>query len=198
REQQALSGGLAALCGLARSDQAGVLVLRGANGLIAVRDIRPSARWRVAPQDRSLRTLRRRVAPGVFYRDLNDTEDLSVSPGASIPVGFSGPEIRAVEVQLGRLSARNNPRVELQLPGGTTMLSARTQRDGASISTRFPTPHGLPPGARIVARRPSAITRVMGYQTLRAAHTVAPNGTTARPVVVATADVCGRRSTGKQ
>ena len=185
--QSAFANGRPALCQLAKSEHLDVAVLRGAGGLAAFYDLIPSARWRVSPDVRSRSTLKRVIAPGVVYEDLDSYEDLLLSAHATLPLGFSGSSIRAVEVQVrARESA---PRLLLRLPDGSTIVP-RATRDGLTASYRFASPSGVPPGTVISVLRSSKITRVLGYEPATDLGMQVPRGPTATPFVLTTAQLC--------
>jgi hypothetical protein len=187
KTQSAFANGRSGLCQLARSERLDVAVLRAADGLAAFYDLIPSARWRVSPDARSKSTLHRQVAPGVVYEDLNSYEDLLLSARATLPLGFSGPNIREVEVQV---RARDSgPRLLLRLPHGRTVVPRGTL-DGLTATYRFTSPAGIPSGAVISVQRTSKITRVLGYEEAADLATQLPRGPTATAFVVTTAELC--------
>lgn len=187
--QRAFAGGRAALCALGRREHLDVAVLRGAEGLVAYRDLRPSARWRVSPSERSEETVDRTVGPGLRYLDRNAWEHVELFPGAEIPLGFSGAGIRMVDVEAFRGSVRPSPPIELRLPDGSG-LRPRAERRGLTTTYRFRTPDGVPAGTRVVALRPTTIARVLGYEPAGSPAIVAPRGSTASPLLVPIATLC--------
>jgi hypothetical protein len=188
--QQAFAHGRRALCRLARSEHLDVAVLRAARGRVAFYDLRPSARWRVSPPARTEATRRREVAPGVIYRDLNRSEALVLAPTATLPLGFSGPNIREVEVQVGIQHTTDTlPTLVLRRPDGQVIVP-RTTRDGLTASHRFDFPGGLPPGIVISAQQASEVTRVLGYESAADLGPKIPRGPTATPVALTTAELC--------
>lgn len=187
--QSAFAGGRPALCQLAQRERLDVAVLRAADGRVAFHDLVLSARWRVSPNARSTSTVRRQVAPGVVYEDSDSYEDVLLSAGATLPLGFSGSKIREVEVQVRSAARDEIPRVVLRLPDGSTVVP-RTTHDGLTFSYKFTFPTGVPPEVVISARRTSKVTRVLGYEPATDLGTQVPQGATATPLVVTTAELC--------
>lgn len=190
RTQRAFTEGRAGLCALTREQHIDALVLRAANGLIALHDLHPSARWRVGPLERSRKTILRRVGPGLIYRDKNSFEDLELLRQSSMPLGFSGRGVRMVDVQFGIASPDGRiPVTTLVFPDGS-VLSGRPHRDGITVTTRFKTPTGVPAGARVMALRSTAIIRLSGYENVTGLSTRVPSGSTATPMIVEPDQLC--------
>ncbi len=180
-QDAAFRAGLPGLCSLARRSSASALVLRHYGRLLGTHDRRPSAPYRVAPQDRTLATLQRRVAPGVGYRDLNSTEVLRLAPGARIPIGWASATVRRIDV--GMLTPTQSDAMVLVPPSGppirpSAVASARVTR------LRFDV-HGVRPGTVLRARRPVTVERTTGFER---SPIPLPRGVGA--IVLATTDVC--------
>lgn len=192
RSQRAFASGRAGLCALARDHGVDALVLRAADGLIAFRDLRPSTRWRVGPGERSHETVLRRVGPGLLYRDKNSFEDLELPRHGSIPLGFSGAGIQIVDVQLGiAYPDQRIPTTTLVFPDGS-LVTGQSHRDGITVTTRFKTPAGVPPGTSVMTLERTTIIRLSGYEHLTGLSMPVPSGARATPMVVATDQLCRR------
>jgi hypothetical protein len=169
--------GVPGLCRLARSQGADALVLRRDGGLLGVHDARPSARWRVDPEQRTASTIDRQVGDGLTYRDLNATEALGLSSGATLGLGWSSPSARLVEVDL--LSGQGGS-VELRLPDGRVL-----RPQGSGDAERFVV-DGIPPGTRLRSVGSTLVSRVAGYE--RVPGVVVPSGSGA--TVLTPHDLC--------
>ena len=86
RSEAAFHDGLGGLCRLARADAAEI-VLRHDGPLLGAYDVRPSAPYRNGPEHRTAASLQRDVAPYIVYDDRNQSEVLTVFPGAMLPIG---------------------------------------------------------------------------------------------------------------
>ena len=114
--ERAQGRGLPGLCGLARRTGADFLVLRRDGDLLGTHDTRPSARYRVEPEDRTAAAIDRRVGPGLRYLDTSSNELLEIAPGRSAPLGWHDPAVRRIDVYQDR--KRPIPPMYLVLPGG--------------------------------------------------------------------------------
>ncbi len=149
--EAAFREGLEGLCQLAHRRDA-ALVLRHDGSLLGTHDVRPSAKYRVDPKHRVADSLNRTVAPFTIYEDRNSSEALVLTPGAVLPVGFSGPGIRLLDVLLEPRypDVFANPRLTLQLPDGTAIQPTQERLARNSIRLRYQLPDGL--ARRIDAR----------------------------------------------
>jgi hypothetical protein len=180
-QDAAFRAGLPGLCSLARRTGASGLVLRHYGRLLGTHDRRPSAVYRVGPQHRTRATLRRTVAPGTRYLDLNSTEALHLAAGARIPVGWSSARVRRLDV--GMLGPPRADAMALVPPSGAPV---RPTDVGASRVTklRFDV-RGIRPGTYLRARRPVTVVRTTGFEPAPI-----PLRRGAGAVDLATADVC--------
>lgn len=179
-QQEAFAGGRTGLCRLAGRVGADRIVLRHADGLLGLHDLRPSAAFRVDPSDRDRSTIRRRVAPGVDYLDLNSTEVLSLEEGATIPVGFAAANATLLEV--GFRGTSTDAPLELVHRDGSRLAGTRRllHVEGFAVS-------GVPRGALLRATRPVQVSRVTAYEPHRLSRDVPGRGA----VDLSTADLCG-------
>jgi hypothetical protein len=184
----AFAEGRAGLCRLARRRDLDVAVLRSANELVAFHDLRPSARWRLAPVKRSETPMEREVAPGVRYVDRNIFEQVWLDRGAELPLGFSGRDIRMVDVEGVGGGAGAVPTVLLRAPSSEP-LAPTTIRRGRTTTYRFRTPGGVPPGTMLYAQRDLRLLRVLGYED-PGEGIPAWTGPVSRPVLVTPAALC--------
>ncbi len=187
--EAAFHEGLGGLCRLAsRRDAA--LVLRHDGSLLGTRDVRPSAKYRVDPKDRVASSLTRVVGHDIVYEDRNDSEALVLYPGATLPVGFSGPRIKMVDVLLEPRypDVFANPRLTLRLPDGTEIHPTQTRLDRNSFRLRYRLPDGLPAGSTLNTQDRVSIVRMIGYEPVAGFH-----GIGSGPVVVNQAAVCPGR-----
>ena len=176
--------GLPGMCRLAHRTNADLLVLRRDGHLLGTYDSRPSARYRVDPSRRTTKTIDRVVAPGLRYLDFSATEVLQVASEHELRLDWSSPDVRRVDVYQDRF--RPVPPVVLMLPDGVRIAPA-IRHEGRAAVLSFPTPHGIPPGSKLVTntRGRSRINRIIGYEPV-------PNlpGPTRGPVVLDPAKVC--------
>jgi hypothetical protein len=165
-------------------------VLRHDGSLLGTRDVRPSAKYRVNPKDRVASSLNRTVAPDTIYEDRNSSEALVLTPGAVLPVGFSGPRLRQLDVLLEPMypDVFASPRLTLALPDGTTIQPTYKRLARNSIRLRYRLPNGLPAGSTLNAADQVSIVRMIGYEAVPGFH-----GTGSGPVVVDQAAVCPGR-----
>ncbi|MGZ6980149.1 MAG: hypothetical protein ACXVJW_18710 [Acidimicrobiia bacterium] len=183
--EAAFTRGLGAVCALARRND-GEIILRHDGALLGTHDVRPSAKYRVGPKDRTKRTLVRVVAPKTTYEDRNLSEVLVLDPGATLKVGFAGAPITMVDVILEPLYPDSfSPHVTMRFPDGTEIRPEVVQLARNSIRLRFQTPNGVPPGARLVAADRNSVIRIIGYERVRGFDR---SGT--GPVIVDQAAVC--------
>jgi hypothetical protein len=187
--EAAFHEGLDGLCKLAHRRDA-ALVLRHDGSLLGTRDVRPSAKYRVNPKDRVASSLNRTVAPDTTYEDRNSSEALVLTPGAVLPVGFSGPRLHQLDVLLEPMypDVFASPRLTLHLPDGTTIQPTYKRLARNSIRLRYQLPNGLPAGSTLDAADQVSIVRMIGYETVPGFH-----GTGSGPVVVDQAAVCPSR-----
>lgn len=161
--QAAFARGAAGLCRLTRTSGAERLVLRRSGDAAGFYDVRPSARWRVDPADRSERSIHRRVAPGLIYLDVNDTELVSMAARAELTLDWHAPEVRFVDIDFApRADQSPTPPVRFEAPGVDPTPTISSLGPGR-VRARFRTPSGLPDGARIVADGKMTVERVTGY-----------------------------------
>ncbi len=157
-QNRAFRRGLPGLCDLARRVDVRDLVLRHRGRLLGTHDLRPSSVYRVPPEERSKKTVRRGIAPHEAYYDSNSTEFLGVTPPLRLPLGFSGAGIRAVEVDT-YLPVDVTP-FDLVLPTGT-VLTPRRSGDGTRFV--FSMPHGVPGGTRLRVLTNTTLLRTIGF-----------------------------------
>ena len=187
--QAAFASGRRGLCALAHREHLDTAVLRGADGLIAYHDLRPAARWRVSPMERSDASISRKVGPGLRYEDKNVSEQLWLSPNAEVPLGFSGDRIRIVDIEAFAGGTESPPGLLLRYPDGSTVVP-EVRLSGLTTTYRFRTPDGVPADTRIVASTRVRLTRALGYEPSGSRSIVAPRGDVARPVLVPVASLC--------
>ena len=86
-------------------------------------DVRPSARYRKDPKDRTAASLQREVAPSIIYDDRNLSEVLVVFPGATLPLGFHSDAVKLVDVVLEPMypDVFMSPNLTLTFPDGTVI-----------------------------------------------------------------------------
>ncbi len=187
--QTAFSSGAAGLCRLARRSHADRVVLRRSGDAVGLYDVRPSARWRVDPADRSTRTIHRRIRPGVIYLDVNDTELVSMGPGASLPLAWDAPDVRFVDLDFApRADQAAVPPVRLEAAGVTGPPEIIPIGPGR-VRARFRTPQGITRDARIVADGKMTVERATGY--VPAPGLLARAGATGdAPVAFTRAEIC--------
>lgn len=178
-QQDAFAGGRTGLCRLAGRVGADRIVLRRADGLLGLHDLRPSAAFRVDPADRDRSTIERTVAPGVDYLDLNSTEVLRLDTGATIPVGFTSADATLLEVGFRGTSA--DAPLELVHRDGSRSEGSRRLRHVEEFAVS-----GLPRGAALGATRPVQVTRVTAYEP----HVLARDLPGRGAVDLATTDLC--------
>lgn len=161
--QRAFGDGMPGLCRLADEVDADAFVLRRDGDLLGTHDGPPGARYRVDPRDRTKRSVHRAVGPGLGYFDANTGELLELAPGRAVPIGWSDPDVRRLDVYQNRI--RPVPPLILVMPDGRRLVP-RLVRAGRSLVLRFPTPDGVPPGAVLVAnhRGMDRIARIVGYE----------------------------------
>ena len=182
----AFDAGLPGLCALARTSHSRSVVLRQLHGLAGTHDVRPAAQFRVGPAKRDLASTNRVVGPGVRYLDLNATDMVQIEPGASTSLNWgSAATVRVVEVYVYPPTGAADAAV-LALPDGTT-IRPRLHAGGSYLS--FDTPHGIPPGSKLVAGTQIAIERVIGYAAVDG---MKLHGRPHAPTVVPTARLCRR------
>ncbi len=182
--ERATATGLPGLCRLADRTGADFIVLRRDGNLLGTHDSRPSARYRVDSADRSTDTVNRVVQPGLRYLDRSSVELLQVAPGVGLPLDWSSPSVRRLDVYQDR--HRPVPPLVLVLPGGRRIIPANVL-EGHTYVLRFTTPDGIPPGSKLVAnmRARARVSRVIGYEPV---HNLP--GPTVGPVVLDPAQVC--------
>ena len=187
--EAAFHEGLDGLCRLAHRHDA-ALVLRHDGSLLGTRDVRPSAKYRVDPKHRVASSLNRAVAPDTVYEDRNSSEALVLTPGAVLPVGFSGPRIKLLDVLLEPMypDVFANPRLTLRFPDGTAIQPVQKRLARNSIRLRYRLPNGLPAGSALDAQDQVSIVRMIGYEQVPGFH-----GAGSGPVVVNQAAVCPAR-----
>lgn len=181
---QAVNRGLPGLCRLASRTNADFLVLRRDGNLLGTHDTTPSSRYRVDPSDRTTQTINRVIRPGLRYLDRSALEVLQVAPNHALPLDWSSPHVRRLDVYQDR--RRPIPPLVLMLPNGRRIVPA-ILLEGHAFVLSFPTPDGIPPGTALVAnkRGRARINRIVGYEPV-------PNlpGPTHGPVVLDPAKVC--------
>ncbi len=161
--QRAVADGSAGLCRLARATDADRVILRRSGDAVGFYDVRPSATWRVDPADRSERTIRRRIRPGLIYLDVNDTELVSMGAGAALPLTWDAPDVEFVDIDFApRADQSAVPPVRLEAPGVTAPPEIIPIGPG-HVRARFRTPQGITPATRIVADGKMTVERVTGY-----------------------------------
>jgi hypothetical protein len=138
---------------------AGSVVLFNDGALLGTHDVHPAGRFRVDPADRTRASLRRRVAPGTTYVDLNASDNLELAKGAEIVLDWDAPNIERVEVDRREWVHGPNT-VSLVKPDGTIIGG----EPGANSVATFITPGGITPGTRIVFREPTTLMRVIGFE----------------------------------
>lgn len=159
--------GLPGLCRLARTASASALVLRRDGPLIGTFDVRPSARWRVDPADRTERSIRRNVGPAATYLDQNETEVLAVARGSQIPLGWDAPGVRVVDVELQpRGGDPAQPEVVLRLADGERLRPEYQPAGPTRVLLRYRTPHGIATGTRLEPRTRATVSRIIGYEAV--------------------------------
>jgi hypothetical protein len=191
--QTAFTQGAAGLCRLARTSRADLVVLRRDGDAVGFYDVRPSARWRVDPADRSKRSIHRRVGFRLTYLDVNDTELVSMGTAGTITLAWRAPAVDFVDVDFApRPDQPSTPPVRLDAPG-VDPTPAIIPLGPGRVRARFRTPRGLPGGARIVSEGKMTLERVTGYvhapRLLAAAHA---RGNA--PVAFTPAEICRRVS----
>ncbi len=159
-QNRAFKRGLGGLCALAREVRADDLVLRHRGHLLGTRDLRPASRYRVSPRDRSTETIRRTVNRHTEYFDVNSTEFLALHPGGSVPLGWSSPSVREIEVDLFLPVDPRSPPV-LREPGGAIVVPI-LNADATRLIYRTPT--GVPSGTTLRARSIVNVERVIGFE----------------------------------
>jgi hypothetical protein len=161
--EDAFAVGRSGLCRLADRTDADFVVLRRDGDLLGTHDGRPSSRYRVDPRDRTTETVNRPVGPGLRYFDKSSTEILQVAPSKALPLGWSDPDVRRLDVYQDRI--RPVPPLTLVLPDGRRIVP-RLERAGRSLILQFSTPEGIPPGTALVVnhRGRARISRIIGYE----------------------------------
>jgi hypothetical protein len=182
--ERAFGDGLPGLCRLADDVGADAFVLRRDGELLGTHDGPPAPQYRVDPRDRTKRSIERPVGPGLTYLDANTAELLEVAPGRAVPIGWSDPDVRRLDVYQNRI--RPVPPLILVMPDGRRLVP-RLQRAGRALVLQFPTPDGIPPGAVLEANHRGAvrIARVVGYEPVSDLP-----GPARGPVVLDPATVC--------
>lgn len=161
--QDAFAAGAGGLCRLATANRADRVILRRAGDAVGFYDVRPSATWRVDPADRSERTIRRVIRPGIIYLDVNDTELVSMGPGASIPLAWNAPDVRFVDIDFApRADQPAVPPARLETAGVAAAPEIIPIGPG-HVRARFRTAQGITPDARIVSDGKMTVERVTGY-----------------------------------
>jgi hypothetical protein len=186
RSEAAFHEGLDSLCRLARADDAEI-ILRHDGSRLGTFDVRPSAQYRKGPKHRTAASLQREVAPYTIYDDRNESEVLTVFPGASLPLGFQGDAVQMVDVLLEPRypDVFASPNLSLAFPDGTVIPPELAQLGRNSYRLRYLTPNGLPEGATINALDRTSISRIIGYEDVPGFH-----GEGSGPVIVNQAEVC--------
>lgn len=191
RSEAAFREGLDGLCRLARRNDAQI-VLRHDGSLLGTRDVRPSAKYRVEPQDRSKQTISRMISSSIAYEDRNLSEALlMLNPDAQIPLGFHGPEVHQVDVFLEPVYPDTfEPKIALRFPDGTEIQPEIARLNRNSIRLRYATPDGVPAGASIVSQNltypnRSSVTRIIGYEDVPGF-----DATGSGPVIVDQSELC--------
>jgi hypothetical protein len=157
--QDAYDQGRAGTCGLARKADIPVALVELQDGLVVDYDRSLGSPYRVSPQDRSLESIDRVVAPGVSYQDRSAYDRLRLAPGATVRIPWVGPDIRRIGLLVDELGAPSEPL--LSIDAGTAR--AAYQGGGRTV------PHwvyldvqGIDDGITITASRSVAVLRLVG------------------------------------
>ncbi len=165
--QAGFGSGRRGVCAEAHRYQVDRIVLRSNADGVALYDVRPSARWRVDPKNRTERSIHRSVGPALTYLDVNENELLAFGRGGHVSLDWHAPEVRAVEIEfLPRSGDVSPPPVTLRLANGTALVPEFSGRGTGRMAAHFPTPDGIPNGASIEAGGRMTINRVSGFVPL--------------------------------
>jgi hypothetical protein len=170
-EDDAFRAGLPGICRLATRVDARGVVLRALGTMVATHDVRPAAHFRAGPDRRWDLPLNRPLANGYVYRDRGNYDMLVIPPGTPYALGWTGHQIRVVDVDVFVGNRGAVPDLRLSTSAGPVVPSV--SGGGTRRRLHFEVP-GPIDGSALVATQKVTLLRVLGYEDVPGAPATGP------------------------